>query len=44
MIIPPGDAPHFGKLLDVTMMAIFVGGRERTEAEYQLLFKAAGFD
>jgi hypothetical protein len=43
MVIPAGDAPHFGKLLDVEMMAIFSGGRERTEAEYHQLFEASGF-
>ncbi|OLP15530.1 methyltransferase [Leptolyngbya sp. 'hensonii'] len=43
MVIPPGDTPHFGKFLDVDMMAIFSGGRERTAAEYQELFQAAGF-
>jgi hypothetical protein len=43
MVIPQGDAPHFGKLLDITMMSIFAGGRERTEAEYAQLFQAAGF-
>lgn len=43
MLIPPGDTPHFGKLLDITMMAIFSGGRERTEAEYQHLLEIAGF-
>ncbi|MDJ0706287.1 MAG: methyltransferase, partial [Leptolyngbyaceae cyanobacterium MO_188.B28] len=43
MLIPPGDAPHFGKLLDITMMTIFSGGRERTKTEYEQLFQAAGF-
>ncbi|MEM9089298.1 MAG: methyltransferase [Cyanobacteria bacterium P01_F01_bin.53] len=43
MLIPSGDAPHFGKLLDVTMLSIFSGGRERTEAEYTRLLEQAGF-
>lgn len=43
MLIPAGDAPHFGKLLDVTMLSIFSGGRERTEAEYTRLLAQAGF-
>ncbi|MEO0707165.1 MAG: methyltransferase [Cyanobacteria bacterium J06649_5] len=43
MLIPPGDTPHFGKLLDVTMLSIFSGGRERTEAEYTQLLAQAGF-
>jgi ubiquinone/menaquinone biosynthesis C-methylase UbiE len=42
MVIPPGNEPFFGKLLDLTMLAIH-GGRERTKAEYQNLFAAAGF-
>lgn len=43
MLIPSGDAPHFGKLLDVTMLSIFSGGRERTEEEYVALLNKAGF-
>ncbi|MFK8181822.1 MAG: methyltransferase [Phormidesmis sp.] len=43
MLIPDGDAPHFGKLLDVTMLSIFSGGRERTAAEYIQLLQKAGF-
>jgi O-methyltransferase domain/Dimerisation domain len=42
MVIPPGDAPFFGKWLDLEMLACF-GGQERTEAEYQALLAAAGF-
>ena len=41
-ILPPGDEPHFGKVLDVAMLVI-TGGRERTEAEYAQLMAAAGF-
>jgi|SRR5581483_11595807 len=42
MVLPSGDTPHFGKLLD--MMMLFVpGGRERTEAEYDELLVKAGF-
>jgi hypothetical protein len=33
---------HFGKSLDITMLAI-TGGRERTEAQYRALFAATGF-
>jgi hypothetical protein len=43
MVIPPGDAPFFGKLLDLEMLVCF-GGRERTEAEYRELLHAAGFE
>ena len=42
MVIPQGDAPFFGKLLDLNMLVNF-GGRERTEEEYQNLLSAAGF-
>lgn len=42
MVIPPGDAPFFGKLLDLEMLVSF-GGRERTEAEYGELLGRAGF-
>jgi hypothetical protein len=41
-VLPPGDAPHFGKLLDLTMMAMMTG-RERTEAEFAELLGGAGF-
>lgn len=43
MLIPNGDTPHFGKLLDVTMLSIFSGGRERTALEYTQLLQQAGF-
>jgi len=41
-ILPPGDEPHFGKVLDVAMLVV-TGGRERTEAEYAGLLERAGF-
>ncbi len=41
-VIPPGNAPSPGKLLDVNML-VMTGGRERTEEEYRALFAAAGF-
>jgi len=42
-VIPPGNEPSFGKLLDLTMLVV-PGGKERTEDEYQSLYKAGGFD
>ncbi|GAC1651075.1 MAG: hypothetical protein NVS9B11_23800 [Candidatus Dormibacteraceae bacterium] len=42
-VIPPGNAPSPGKFLDVNML-VMTGGRERTEAEYRALYKAAGFE
>jgi ubiquinone/menaquinone biosynthesis C-methylase UbiE len=41
-VIPPGNEPHFGKLLDLTMLTL-PGGKERTEEEYRLLFQKGGF-
>src|SRR5262245_51741152 len=40
-VIPPGDTPHPGKWLDIIMLAV-PAGRERTAAEYERLFAAAG--
>ena len=42
MVIPPGNAPFFGKLLDLEMLVCF-GGQERTEEEYRDLLTATGF-
>ena len=42
-VIPSGNDPFFGKLLDLHMLVSFPGGRERTEDEYRELFKSAGF-
>ncbi|MBX7221201.1 MAG: methyltransferase [Blastocatellia bacterium] len=44
MVIPPGNAPFFGKLLDLEMLVMTPGGRERTEAEYRALFASAGLN
>jgi predicted O-methyltransferase YrrM len=41
-VIPGGNGPHWGKLLDITMM-VATGGRERTASEFKELFAAAGF-
>ncbi len=41
-VIPPGNEPSFGKLLDVNMLVI-PGGRERTEQQYRDLYRQAGF-
>lgn len=43
MVIPPNNEPFFGKLLDLEMLVVTPGGRERTEAEYRAMFAAAGF-
>jgi SAM-dependent methyltransferase len=41
MVIPPGDEPHPGKMLDLVMMSL-TGGMERSEAEYRELLDRAG--
>ncbi len=42
MVLPPGDAPHPGKLLDITML-VMPGGQERTTEEYRALLAKSGF-
>ena len=39
-VIPAGNAPSWGKLLDIQMLVI--GGRERTKKEFASMFAAAG--
>jgi hypothetical protein len=41
-VLAPGNAPSFGKILDLEMLTILTG-RERTEAEFAALFQAGGF-
>ena len=40
-VLPPGDAPHPGKILDIVML-VNPGGQERTETEYASLLAKAG--
>lgn len=40
-VIPPGNAPFPGKLLDLNMLVMTEGGRERTAAEYTSLLDRA---
>lgn len=42
-VIPDGPEPHFGKLLDLEMLAMTQGGKERTASEFRELLGAAGF-
>ena len=42
MVLPAGDTPHPGKMLDMVML-VLPGGQERTEAEYNALLGKAGF-
>jgi hypothetical protein len=42
MVIPPENQPSPAQAMDLNMM-VLLGGRERTEDDYQRLFQAAGF-
>jgi len=42
-VIPPGNEPFGGKLLDLVMLLI-PGGKERTEEEFRSLLAEAGFE
>ena len=40
-VIPPGNDPFPGKLLDPNMLVMTEGGRERTSADYGALLEKA---
>ena len=42
MVVPAGNDPHYGKILDLEMLTS-PGGIERTEEEFRELFARAGF-
>ena len=42
-IIPPGDQPGLGRLLDLEMLVLTDGGRERSAEEFTQLLARAGF-
>jgi ubiquinone/menaquinone biosynthesis C-methylase UbiE len=42
MVIPPDNRPTPAQAMDLNML-VMLGGRERTEEEYQRLFQEAGF-
>jgi len=42
-ILPSGNTPHPGKHLDLMMLLLTHGGRERTQAEWEALLMAGGF-
>jgi ubiquinone/menaquinone biosynthesis C-methylase UbiE len=44
MVIPPGNRPFLGKFLDLGVMMMANGARERTEEEYRDLLSRAGFN
>lgn len=41
-VLPAGNTPHTGKLMDIICMAIYEGGQERTEEEMRRLLAGAG--
>jgi hypothetical protein len=41
-VIPSGNEPGLGKIIDLEML-VMAGGKERTEAEFRALFDRAGF-
>jgi hypothetical protein len=43
-VIPPGNAPFPGKLLDLNMLVMTEGGRERSPSEYARLLGKAGLN
>jgi hypothetical protein len=42
IVLPSGNEPHIGPLIDLNMM-VMTGGVERTQAEYQTLLSQSGF-
>lgn len=42
-VLGPSNVPDMGKWTDLTMLT-FLPGRERTEAEFEALYQAAGFE
>jgi len=43
MVVPVGNEPHPGKLLDLQMLVLTPRGRERTKREFAKLVRGAGF-
>jgi hypothetical protein len=43
LVLAPGNDPSLGKLFDLLML-VYLGGRERTEADYRTLLASAGFE
>ena len=41
MVLPEGDTPHRGKIIDMAML-VATGGQERTETEYAALLAKLG--
>ena len=43
-VLEPGNAPSWGKMLDLQMLFFSAGGRERTEVEFRALLASAGLN
>ncbi len=43
-VLRPGDQPDFGKFVDLEMLVLNAGGRERAEPEFRDLLTKAGFE
>lgn len=43
-VVPSGNGPHPSKFMDLNMLVLTHGGRERTASEYRALFQASGFE
>lgn len=43
LVVPPGPELHFSKILDLEMLVMTTGGRERTEPEFASLLSRTGF-
>ena len=41
-VVPAGNGPHYGKLLDLEMLVLTPRGRERTKEEFSRLLRGAG--
>ncbi|HEX6120357.1 MAG TPA: methyltransferase [Dongiaceae bacterium] len=41
-IVPDGAAPHFARFMDINMLVMTDGGRERTQQEFERLVRPAG--
>jgi SAM-dependent methyltransferase len=42
-VVPTGNTPHYGKLLDLEMLVLTPRGRERTKSQFAELLRGAGF-
>jgi len=43
MVVPDDPAPSPAKMLDIEMLVMTVGGKERTAQEFEALFASSGF-